>query len=116
MHMKYEENNNNLKNNILFQIFSHEQKNKILSGILRETRFPENIIYNKNDKSHAIYLVKDGNIDVYNDNKIIRTYKKGELFGVISVLGGCDRLLTIKSKEKSHLYSISVSSLENSFG
>ena len=112
----YDDTNKSVDNLPLFQTINLGEKAKIIKYFYRETHIPGRPIYTKGDISKCIYIVKDGIIDVKDDKKVVKTLKEGDFFGDLSVIGLTNRFMTTEAREKSHLYSISVSNLEKIFG
>ena len=112
----YDDTNKSVDNLPLFQTINLGEKAKIIKYFYRETHIPGRPIYKKGDISKCIYIVKDGIIDVKDDKKVVKTLKEGDFFGDLSVIGLTNRFMTTEAREKSHLYSISVSNLEKIFG
>ena len=115
-HITYDDTNKSVDNLPLFQAINMGEKAKIIKDFYRETHIPGKPIYRKGEISKCIYIVKDGTIELKDDKKIVKTFKEGDFFGDLSVIGSTNRFLTAEAKEKSHLYSISVSNLEKIFG
>ena len=116
LHVKFEENKNNINNIELFSVINNEQKNKLISNIYRETHITGKSIYEKNSVSNCIYIMKDGTINLKKDGKVISTLKEGDYFGVIEVLGLCNRLNDAVAKEKSHVFSLPIYWLRSLYG
>ena len=112
----YSDTNQSVNNLPLFQVINIGERAKIIKDIYRETHIPGRPIYTKGEMSKCIYIVKDGIIDIKDDKKVVKTLKEGDFFGDISVIGLTNRFMTAEAREKSHLYSISVSNLEKIFG
>ena len=89
---------------------------KIINDLYRETHLPGRPIYIKGQISNCIYIVKDGIVEIKDDKKVVKTLKEGDFFGALSVIGLTNRFMDAEAKEKTHLYSISVSNLEKIFG
>ena len=115
-HITYDDTNKSVNNLALFQILNMGQKAKIVNLLYRETHLPGRPIYSKNELSNCMYIVKDGIVEIKDDDKVLKTLKEGDFFGDISVIGLTNRFMQAEAKEKTHLYSISVSNLEKIFG
>ena len=115
-HITYENTSKSINNLPLLKNVYMNQRPKIIKDIYRETHVPGRPIYSKGEISNCIYIIKDGIVDIKDDEKVIKTLKEGEFFGDLSVIGLTNRFMTAEAREKTHLYSISVSNLENTFG
>lgn len=63
-----------------------------------------------------MYIVKDGELDVKENNKVIRTLKKGDYFGEKSILLENKRSKDVVAKTDVVCYSISTDTLKNMIG
>lgn len=48
----------------LFSIASHDQKIKLANNIFRETHLENKVIYEKDNISNCVYVLKDGGINI----------------------------------------------------
>ena len=112
----YDDTNKSVNNLPLFKVIDLGEKSKIIKDFYRETHIPGRPIYIKGQISNCIYIVKDGLVDIKDDNKVVKTLKEGDYFGDLSVIGLTNRFMDAEAKEKTHLYSISVSNLEKILG
>ena len=115
-HITYDDTNKSVNNLPLFQIINMGEKAKIIKDIYRETHIPGRPIYYSGSMSNCIYIIKDGIVDIKDDKKVVKTLREGDYFGDMSVIGLTNRFMTAEAREKSHLYSISVSNLEKILG
>ena len=115
-HITYDDTNKSVDNLPLFKILNRGKRAKIVNDIYRETHLPGRPIYSPGQISNCIYIVKDGIVNIKDKNKVVKTLKEGDFFGAMSVMGLTNRFMTAEAKEKTHLYSISVSNLEKIFG
>ena len=115
-HITYDDTNKSVNNLALFQILNMGQKAKIVNLLYRETHLPGRLIYSKDDISNCMYIVKDGIVNIKDGKNVLKTLKEGDFFGDLSVIGNTNRFMDAEAKEKTHLYSISVSNLEKIFG
>ena len=116
LHITFEDNNVNMGKLSLFSIASHDQKVKLANNIYRETHLEKRVIYDKNDVSNCIYVLKDGGINIKKDGKVISSLGKGDYFGVLEVLAKSNRLYEAVPKEKTHLLAIPVFWLNSLYG
>ena len=115
-HITYDDTNKSVDNLHLFKIINRAKRAKIVNDLFRETHLPGKPIYIPGQVSNCIYIVKDGIVNIKDNNKVVKTLKEGDFFGAMSVIGLTNRFMTAEAKEKTHLYSISVSNLEKIFG
>ena len=115
-HITYDDTNKSVDNLPLFKILNRGKRAKIVNDLYRETHLPGRPIYSPGQISNCIYIVKDGVVNIKDDKKVVKTLKEGDFFGDISVIGLTNRFMKAEAKEKTHLYSISVSNLEKIFG
>ena len=115
-HITYDDSNKSVNNLPLFHILNRGKRAKIINDLYRETHLPGRPIYIKGQISNCIYIVKDGIVEIKDDKKVVKTLKEGDFFGALSVIGLTNRFMDAEAKEKTHLYSISVSNLEKIFG
>ena len=115
-HITFYDTNKSVDNLPLFKILDSGNRTKIIKELFRETHIPGRPIYSKGEISNCIYIVKDGLVNIKDDKKVVKVLKEGDFFGDLSVVGMTNRFMVAEAKEKTHLYSISVSNLEKIFG
>ena len=115
-HITYDDTNKSVNNLPLFQILPTDKRAKIINDLYRETHIPGRPIFSKDDIANCIYIVKDGEVVLKDDKKVLKVLKEGDYFGDLSVVGLTNRFLTAECKEKTHLYSISVFNMDKIFG
>lgn len=64
LHITFEDNNVNMGKLSLFSIASHDQKIKLANNIFRETHLENKVIYEKDNISNCVYVLKDGGINI----------------------------------------------------
>jgi len=116
LHITFEDNNTNMGKLSLFSIASHDQKVKLTNNIYRETHLENKVIYQKDNVSNCIYVLKDGGINLKKDGKVIASLAKGECFGLLEVLANSNRITEAVPKEKTHLLTIPVFWLQSLYG
>lgn len=77
LHITFEDNNVNMGKLSLFSIASHDQKIKLTNNVYRETHLEKRVIYDKDDVSNCVYVLKDGGINIKKDGKVISSLAKG---------------------------------------
>ena len=110
-HITFEDNVKSTYDCAIISMLTHEHKTKLLNNLFRETHFDNNKIYGKGDYAHAIYLIKDGEINVKKEKEAVFKLGKGDMFGGLEILLQTDRLLDVVPTSKTHLYSISIKNL-----
>ena len=116
LHITYEDNNSNISKLSLFSIATNDQKVKLANNFFRETYIENKPIYEKGQISNCIYILKDGSINLKKDGKTIKTLFKGDCLGCLEVIANTNRITDAIPKEKTHLLTLSVSSLKILFG
>ena len=111
LNITFEENKRIIMENIdLFSSLNNDIKNKIINHLYRET-YNKKPIFNKGDIAHSIYFIKEGQVDIKIDGKIIYTLKEGDYFGEISVLCKTNRIADAVPKGMCTILSLPVASL-----
>ena len=108
LHITYEDNNNSINKLQIFSVATHDQKIKLSNNIYRETHLEKKTIFNQGNISNCIYILKDGNIQLKKDGKIIKSLVKGDCLGAMEVLANSNRITEAVAKEKTHLYALPV--------
>ena len=116
LHITFEDNNTNMGKLSLFSIASHDQKVKLANNVFRETHLEKRAIYDKDDVSNCVYVLKDGGINIKKDGKVISSLAKGDYFGVLEVLAKSNRIYEAVPKEKTHLLAIPAFWLQSLYG
>ena len=115
-HITYDDNSKSVQNLPIFSILTHAQKTKIINNIFRETRYANQPIYNIDDVSNAIYVVKDGKVAIKYKDEVVKMAIEGDFFGELSVLGLTNRFTEAIATVKTHLYSVSTFTLQKLYG
>ena len=116
LHITYEDNNANINKLPLFTVANHDQKNKLSNNIYRETHLEKKTIFDQGNISNCIYVLKDGNILLKKNGKVIKSLVKGDYFGTLEVLSNSNRITEAVPKEKTHLLTIPVFWLKSLYG
>lgn len=90
------------------EIFSDLQEGElqIVTGLIKLRTIPKNVlIINEGDSSDAMYLIKEGKVDVMTTNEkgeqfVFSTLKEGDNFGELSLLDGNPRSASVLTLEK----------------
>ena len=116
LHITYEDNNSNINKLPLFSVLSNDQKSKLSNNIYRETHLERKTIFDKGNISNCIYVLKDGNIQLKKDGKLLKSLVKGDFFGTLEVLSNSNRITEAVPKEKTHLLTIPTFWLKSLYG
>ena len=108
LNITFEENKRMIENIPLFSALDINTKNKLINHIYKENYINSKPIFLKGDVSHSIYFIKDGEVDIKIDGKIIRTLKEGDYFGEISVLCKTFRLADAVPRINCNVLSLPV--------
>ena len=111
LNITFEENKRSIESIPLFACLDIDLKNKLINHIYKETYFNSKSIFSKGDIAHCIYFIKEGQIDIKLDGKVIYSLKEGDYFGEISVLCKTNRIADAVSKNNCILLSLPVSHL-----
>ena len=102
-----------LKNVPLFSSrFSEDSLRKIACQMKEINLTPEDILYHENDSDNNIYIIRDGEIELFAETPNIekktslKILKKGDYFGEISFFSGFPRKTSAKSLSFSSLFMI----------
>jgi len=67
-------------------------------------------VIEQGEDGNVLYMIENGTLDCFKiinkENKLLKTYKPGEIFGELALLYNCPRAATIISKGDSILYSL----------
>ena len=76
------------------------------SVVLLEYKIDE-VIFKLGEPGDSLYIIKEGQVEVYKDNQFIRTLAKGSFFGERSILMNETRTASIISKAKTLVWKLS---------
>ena len=118
ININFETNNKISKNYSLFKTMSQIQKNVLINRLFYGEYPIDKSIYNKNDISYCIYIIKEGEIEIKENGNIIETIGPGNYFGLLSILNQSNRIFDAVPKigTECKLFSIPVSYLKNLYG
>jgi len=93
-----------------FNVLSEEEIEKISSRIKIKRYDKNSVLFREGDSSEEVFIIKSGNVKIYNDTRDFVTLDKGDMFGELGVISDGDRSLSaIATSEKSDIYVISKS-------
>ena len=119
IHINFEDNKKFINSQPFLSMIEHEQKNLFCNNLLKITFEDGKKIIRKGEISSNLYFINSGEVEIRNpkdNNKIIKTLKKGDYFGEKEILTNSLRLYDVCTKGKCVLYSISCSALYKIFG
>ena len=94
----------------IFDTLTRRQKHRLYSSIhVRQYKEGE-IVFRQDDPGVGLYIVRDGQVDVYNEysdmtRKKIAELSKGEVFGEIALLNDCPRSATVVASRETVLFA-----------
>ena len=92
------------------------QKNLIINKLYIENYQSDKKIYYKNQESACLYLIKEGEVNIKENDNVIDVVESGEYFGLLSLLKCSKRLYNAVCKKKCKIYCMPISILYNLFG
>jgi cGMP-dependent protein kinase len=111
------ESNLNFLNKIkFFDAFSQQQKNDLTSYVIIEKYLPEQAIVNKGDAANSYYVIKEGTVECWDDDKFIRDLHEGDAFGEQALYQSSTRALSVKAKTKTTCLVLSRDTLTKVLG
>ena len=102
----FKKNSSNIENDIdfistvpIFDTLTRRQKYRLYSSMHVRHYKESEIVFRQDDPGVGLYIVRDGQVDVYNEysdmtRKKIAELSKGEVFGEIALLNDCPRSAT----------------------
>jgi CRP-like cAMP-binding protein len=70
------------------------------------TLSPGQVLFEKGQPGHLMYVVKSGNLQILNDNHVYETISTGGIVGEMAVVDGSPRSATVRATEPSSLIPI----------
>ena len=118
ININFESNNKSCMNYALFKTMSQIQQNIVINKLFYTTFPRDKPIFNENDISHCLYLIKEGEVEIKYENNVIETLGPGNYFGLLSILNKSNRICeaTPKLGNQCKIYYISVPFLKNLCG
>ncbi|EGR27973.1 protein kinase domain protein [Ichthyophthirius multifiliis] len=85
-----------------FQNLTTVQKDSIAGALIDQRFYKDQNIVNQDEPASSFYIIKVGQVEVFSDNKQIRTLKAGQSFGETALLQGVQiRTMTVKASENT---------------
>ena len=118
-HITFEENKKFVNSIPILSSLGHTEKTILCNNLYKESFEEGTYIVKEGEQSSCLFFVKEGEVECINpkdNNKVIRTIKKGEYFGERSILIDSTRTLDVIAKTKCLIFSLSVSTLQTMLG
>ncbi|CDR98117.1 cGMP dependent protein kinase, putative [Babesia bigemina] len=112
----YAENREFLDCVTIFESLSDDKKNCITNALVESRFSPGECIVKQGDSGDDLYIIKQGNADVYVDGVRVRTISKGQYFGERAILYCETRSATIQAIDDTTCVSLSRDILLNVLG
>ncbi len=97
----------------IFEGLTKNELNLLLKYCYERKHPDKEIIFYEGDPSSALYVVMQGNVDIYKGKKKITTINTGEFFGELSLVDPSPRSATSIANEDTILVSFSKTQLEH---
>ena len=91
-------------------------KSIIANNLIQEIYLKGQFICKEGELGSCMYIIKDGEVECFKGDKVIRTLKKGDNFGQKALLEDGIRSLDVIAKTDCKIYSISTEFFKNQFG
>ena len=114
--MNFEENKTFIQSIPILSSIEHYQQAILCVSLIKETFEEGKYIVKEGESADCIYIVKEGEVNIVHDGKVVRTLKRGENFGERSILVQSQRTMDVVAKSNCVCYSISKATLQNMLG
>ena len=114
--MNFEENKTFIQSVPILRTIDHYQQAILCLSLIKETFEEGKYIVKEGENADCIYIIKEGEVNIVHDGKVVRTLKKGENFGERSILVQSQRTMDVITKTHCVCYSISKATLQNMLG
>ena len=114
--MNFEENKTFIQSVPILNNIEHYQQAILCVSLIKETFEEGKLIVKEGESANCIYIVKEGEVNIVHDGKVVRTLKRGENFGERSILVQSLRTMDVVAKTNCVCYSISKVTLQNMLG
>jgi len=98
--------------NPLFQGFDPDTLVAILEGLTLLTFEPGDIIISQGDPGHSLFILTNGTVKAFVNNKFVRDLEEGTFFGEAAILTGQPRTATITAKTACELLELDRGTLD----
>ncbi len=114
--MNFEENKTFIQSVPILNSIEHYQQAILCVSLIKETFEEGKYIVKEGESADCIYIIKEGEVNIVHEGKVVRTLKKGENFGERSILVQSVRSMDVVAKSNCVCYSISKATLQNMLG
>jgi cGMP-dependent protein kinase len=94
----------------------NDQQTLLIFNLVKEIYDPNTIIVKEGDVGECLFIIKEGEVECVSNNSLIRTLKKGDVFGEKSILHNNLRTMNVISKRQTTLFSVNVEILKMILG
>jgi cAMP-dependent protein kinase regulator len=92
--------------NILFTHLEEDEKSDIFDAMYPVSHKADAVVIQQGDEGDNFYVLDNGEVDVYVNNKYVSTIQEGGSFGELALIYGTPRAATIKAKTDVRLWAI----------
>ncbi|SCQ17043.1 CAMP-dependent protein kinase regulatory subunit, putative [Plasmodium ovale] len=92
------------------------ERSKVADCLKTKTYANGDIIINEGEQGNTFYILIDGNATALKDNKVIKTYNKGDYFGELALLKNQPRAATVKAQNNCQVVYLDRKSFKRLLG
>ncbi|SBT82561.1 CAMP-dependent protein kinase regulatory subunit, putative [Plasmodium ovale] len=92
------------------------ERSKVADCLKTKTYANGDIIINEGEQGNTFYILIDGNAIALKDNKVIKTYNKGDYFGELALLKNQPRAATVKAQNNCQVVYLDRKSFKRLLG
>ncbi len=118
-HITFEENKKFFQGVPIYSTIEYEQKNILFNNLFKESYYEGQKILGQGELNSCIFFIKEGEVNLINNkdnNKVVKTLKRGDYFGEIDIILKGESSFDVYSKTKTIIYAISSSTLYKILG
>ena len=95
-----------IQTNLLFSHLDDSEKSDIFDAMQPFNYKPDETIIQQGEEGDFFYIIDQGEVDVYVNNKCVTSISDGGSFGELALIYGTPRAATIKAKTEAKLWAI----------
>ena len=114
--MNYDENKTFISSVRMLSAIDQELKSVLYGNLLKQFFKAGTVIFKEGEVGNSLFILKEGEVNVMEKNKLIRVLKTGDYFGEKSILLESKRSKDIIAKTDCICYSISAEILKSMIG
>ena len=95
-----------IQTNLLFSHLDDSEKSDIFDAMQPFNYKPDETIIQQGEEGDFFYIIDQGEVDVYVNNKCVTSISDGGSFGELALIYGTPRAATIKAKTETKLWAI----------